>query len=128
MADYFYLRFYHKGQFVKNKYLCGKCTKIPLGVEVDTFSFSVLMEYVKDDLGYTEIGEIYVKKQGGGWKIVSSDADISEILQGILEGCLLDFYIDNVVDKAIEPAKQMQPHVIIRPRPNFNEGSYIPFS
>ena len=66
MAEYFYLRFYHKRQFVKNKYLCRKCINIPIAVEVDKFSFLVLMEYVKDDLGYCEIGGIYVKKQGQG--------------------------------------------------------------
>ena len=124
MADYFYLRFYHKGQFVKNKYLCRKCTKIPVGVDVDTFSFSVLMEYVKDDLGYTEIGGIYVKKQGGGWKLVSSDADVGELVEGLLDGCHLDFYIDTIMDKAIEPVKEMQPHVIMRPRTSFFEGNY----
>ena len=127
MAEYFYLRFYHKGQFVKNKYLCGKCMKIPVAVEVDRFSFSVLMEYVKDDVGYTEIGGIYVKKQGGGWKLVSSDADVGELVKGLLDGCHLDFYIDTVVDKAIEPVKQMQPHVIMRPRTSFFEGNYQKF-
>ena len=124
MAEYFYLRFYHKEQFVKNKYLCGKCIKIPVAVEVDRFSFSVLMEYVKDDVGYTEIGGIYVKKQGGGWKLVSSDADVGELVEGLLDGCHLDFYIDTIMDKAIEPVKEMQPHVIMRPRTSFFEGNY----
>ena len=101
--------------------------KIPVAVEVDRFSFSVLMEYVKDDVGYTEIGGIYVKKQGGGWKLVSSDADVGELVKGLLDGCHLDFYIDTVVDKAIEPVKQMQPHVIMRPRTSFFEGNYQKF-
>lgn len=91
-------------------------------MEPDRFSYSVLMEHVKDDVGYTEIGGVYVKKPGGGWKLLSNDVEVMELANGLKEGSMLDLYIDTIVDKAIEPAEQMQPHVIIRPRTSFFEG------
>lgn len=118
----FFLRFYHKGEFQKTKYSWGTCIKIAEPVENDKLSYSILMEHVKDDVGYTEIGGVYVKKGGGGWKILSNDADVTGLVQDLKDGSFLDLYIDTVVDKAIEPANQMQPHVIIRARSNYFEG------
>ncbi|KAL1823166.1 hypothetical protein ACET3Z_004987 [Daucus carota] len=74
------------------------------------------MEYVKDDLGYSEIGGIYTRKEG--WKLCSNDADLSEFDKLAKNGDYLDFYIDNMVDNKVQPLKQMQPHVVMRPRPN----------
>ncbi|KAL8094214.1 hypothetical protein AgCh_035917 [Apium graveolens] len=37
-------------------------------------------------------------------------------------GYFIDIYVDRVVDKAIDPASQTQPHVIVRPRTSFFEG------
>lgn len=124
MADkLFFLRFYHKGEFKKTKYSQGTCTKIPTPINADMFSYTALMEYVKDDVGYTEIGGVYVKKgDGSGWKLLSNDADLCGLVEGLKEGSFLDLYIDNVVDKAIEPAKKVQPHVIVRPRTTYFEG------
>ncbi|KAL8132402.1 hypothetical protein AgCh_008051 [Apium graveolens] len=65
MADYFLLRFHHKGQFLKTKYQGGICTKIPNVMEVDKFSFSLIMEHVMEDCKYSKIGGLYVKKAGG---------------------------------------------------------------
>lgn len=115
----FFLRFYHKGEFQKTKYSKGICTKIPTVIDSDLFSYSVLMEYVKE-VGYTEIGGVYVRK--GGWKLLSNDMDLVGLVEGVKDGYFLDLYIDNIVDKAIEPTKQMQPHVIIRPRTSYFEG------
>lgn len=126
MADIFFqLRLHHKGQFLKTKYQCGTCIKIPDVMESDRFSYSVIMEYVKDVAGYTEIGGIYAKKVGGGWRLISNDADVTDLVNGLKEGSTLDLYIDTVVDKAIEPVKQLQPHVQIRPRTSFFEGNIL---
>lgn len=119
---HFFLRFYHKGQFLKTKYHSGTCIKIPDVMEPDRFSYSVIMEYVKEAAGYAEIGGVYVKKAGGGWKLVSNDAEACELGNGLKDGSMLDLYIDTVVDKAIQPVKQLQPHVIVRPRTSFFEG------
>ena len=119
---HYFLRFYHKGEFQKTKYSCGTCTKITKAVDADRLSYSVLMEHVKEDAGYTEIGGVYVKKGGGGWKIISNDADLNEYAKGQKDGAFLDLYIDNVIDKSIEPAKEMQPHVIVRPRTKYFTG------
>ncbi|KAL8121437.1 hypothetical protein AgCh_018240 [Apium graveolens] len=70
------------------------------------------MEYVKDNLGYSEIGGIYVKKQSGGWKLIATDAEAISLGEGMKNGYFLYLYVDTVVNKAIEPASQAQPHVI----------------
>lgn len=119
---YFFLRFHYKGQFQKTKYSNGTCTKITEPADSDRFSFSVLMEHVKDDVGYTEFGGIYVKKEEGGWKLLLTDKDVTDLVTNLKEGSFLDIYIDTVVDKSIEPTNQIQPHVIIRPRTRYFEG------
>ena len=126
MAEYFFLRFHHKGQFTKTKLLGATCTNIPTAMEADTFSFSVIMEHVLEDCKYTEIGGLYVKKSGGGWRLISNDAEANELLKGLTDGAYLDLYIDTTIDQAIEPSKQMQPHVITRPRTSFFEGKMQP--
>lgn len=117
-----HLRFYHQGEFQSTRYAGGKETVI-MNVDPDRFSYTVLMEHVKDDLGYSEIGGIYVSKgQLGGWKLVSSDADLSPLAGKVKNGDHINFYIDHVVDNNIEPIKQMQPHVVIRPRQDLFAG------
>ena len=61
------------------------------------------MEYVKDELGYTEIGGVYKKKFEGVWKLLLTDKDVVDAVKGVQNGSLLDLYIDNVIDKSIEP-------------------------
>ncbi|KAK1352558.1 hypothetical protein POM88_053255 [Heracleum sosnowskyi] len=123
MVDkHIFIRFYHQGEFQKTKYSCGTCTKIPEPADADRLSLSEIMEHVKNDVGYTEIGGVYVKKGGCGWKIVNTDADMTGLVDRLTDGSSLDLYIDTVVDKAIEPANQIQPHVIIRPRTQYFEG------
>ncbi|KAL8155631.1 hypothetical protein AgCh_000866 [Apium graveolens] len=80
------------------------------------------MEYVKDNLGYSEIGGVYVKKQSGGCQLIDTDAKAISLGEGMKNGSFLDLCIDTVVDKAIEPASQTQPHVIVRPRKRSFEG------
>ncbi|XP_065870008.1 uncharacterized protein [Euphorbia lathyris] len=114
----FGIRFHHKGEFLKTKYSGGICTKISNSVDADRFSYTVLMEHVKDDVGYTEIGGIYVNKgKMGGWKLVADDKDLGDFIRGFGGGDFLEFYIDNIIDNGIEPLMQMQPYVVIRPRP-----------
>ncbi|KAL6530264.1 hypothetical protein OROHE_014617 [Orobanche hederae] len=94
-----HIRFHHKGKFMKSGFVGGQETTVT-DVELDRFSYSVLMEHVKEDLKYTEIGGVYYPIKGNMTK----------------NGDWVDLYVDNVVDKRIGPFKQMQPHVIIRPR------------
>ena len=54
------LRFYTMGKFQNSEYIGGEETVI-MNIDPDLFSYTVVMEHVKDDLGYTEIGGIYMK-------------------------------------------------------------------
>ena len=84
------------------------------------------MEFVKDDLQYSETGGIYVSKgKQCGWKLLTNDADLSSLTAGVKHGDRVDFYLDNVVDHSIEPVNQMQPHVTIRPRQDIFAGNYL---
>ncbi|KAL1818366.1 hypothetical protein ACET3Z_013235 [Daucus carota] len=40
------------------------------------------MEYVKDELRYTEIGGVYEKKFEGGWKLLLTDKDVVDAVKG----------------------------------------------
>ncbi|KAL1803275.1 hypothetical protein ACET3Z_031922 [Daucus carota] len=102
------IRLHHNGQFMKTKYVGDKCETYD--VERDYFSYSVLMEFVKE-LKYDEIGGVYTKLRG--WKLVTDDKGVTDATNGRAE---IDFYIDNNVDPDVPPMKQMQPHVIIRPK------------
>lgn len=116
------VRLYYQGEFKKTVYVGGE-TLLVNRVEVDTFSYTVLMEYVKDYLHYTEIGGIYISKgRGGGWELMTKDAEVIALTNDCIDGEEIKFYIDNTVDKEIEPMIQMQPHVIIRPRKNLIQG------
>ncbi|KAL8154564.1 hypothetical protein AgCh_000074 [Apium graveolens] len=98
------LRFFYLGKFQNSEYIGGKDGLIA-GVKPDRFSYTVLMEHVKDDLKYSEIGGIYIKSdEVGGWKMVSRDKYLPLLDKD------MDFYVDNVVDPKIEPLQQMQPH------------------
>ncbi|KAL6574731.1 hypothetical protein OROMI_012016 [Orobanche minor] len=107
------IRLHHSGQFLTNKYSGGDYDLF--NEDPDTFSYSVLMEFVKQ-MKMDEIGGVYVPKgKKGGWKLVYDDRILSEYIQGKSE---VDFYIDSIVDKTIPVLKQMQPWVIVRPRPS----------
>ncbi|KAL1802906.1 hypothetical protein ACET3Z_031553 [Daucus carota] len=69
------------------------------------------MEFVRDYLHYTEIGGVYSKMTKGGWQLISNDKDLMDIVAGCKHGEQIDLYVDNTVDKDIEPLNQMQPHV-----------------
>lgn len=116
----FILRFHHMGKFQNGQYVGGKETLI-MNVDPDLFSFSVLMEHIKDDLKYTEVGGIYKRSDNEEeeWKLVVNDGDV---VKDTKNADNMDFYIDNVIDTKCEPLQQMQPHVVIRPRPNVFEG------
>ena len=125
MDTYIHLRFYHQGEFQTNRYVGGNETDVQ-AVELDRFSYTVLMEYVKDDLKYSEIGGVYVSKgKQGGWRLLENDKDLSAFTVGVKDGDYLHFYVDNVIDNNIKSIKQMQPHVIVRPRHDLFAGIYI---
>ncbi|KAL6564972.1 hypothetical protein OROMI_016422 [Orobanche minor] len=73
------------------------------------------MELVKS-LHYTEIGGVYIKEEFT-WKLLIDDKDLFQYIGKVASGATLDFYLDNTIDKDIEPMNQMQPHVVVRPRP-----------
>lgn len=118
------IRFYHAGEFQKTKYVGGK-RLIKTRVNVDTFSYPVLMEFVHDYLDYTEIGGVYIPKEKGGWQLVSNDKELMPIFEGCDDGGEVDLYIDNTIDRDIEPLNQVQPHVIVRPRNTLVQGTCI---
>lgn len=115
---------YNRERIHKNKIRRGTCTELTELVDADRFSYTVLMEYVKGDLGYSEIGGVYINRVPQGWKLVDNDGDLNEYIQ-TSNGITLVFYLDDVVDKSIEQVSQMQPRVIVRPRTNFFEGNNI---
>ena len=105
------LTFYHNEEFTKDKFLGGTCFNLSELIDADKFSYLVLMEYVVDKLKYTEISRVYVKKVPTGWKLIANDCDLIEYTKTV-EGDNLYFYVDNVVDKSIEPMAQMQPNIL----------------
>ena len=86
--DSFHVRIYQKDQFQNNSYVGGDLAIFKY-VERDRWSYTVLMEYVKDDLGYSEIGEIYTNKEG--WKLCGNDADLNEHDKGVKKSGLPGF-------------------------------------
>lgn len=58
MEKLIHIRFHHQGEFQSTQYAGGIETVI-WGVDIERFSYTVLMEHVKDDLEYSEIGGIY---------------------------------------------------------------------
>lgn len=121
MSAFFHITLHHQGEFQRTRYAGGKEFHVR-GVDPDIFFYTVLLEHVKDDLKYSEIGGIYVKDKLGDWKLVKNDSDLFTLVGEIKSGDHIHFYMDNIVDNNIEPMKQMQPHVVIRPRPNILEG------
>ncbi|KAL6518137.1 hypothetical protein OROMI_033838 [Orobanche minor] len=105
---------HHNGEFGENKYIGGSTATVG-DMDLDRFSYSVLMEWVKE-LGYAEIGGVYVRNEKG-WQLVAKDVDICVcVMTG--QTSEFDFFIECDVDKGIEPMKQMQPHVTVRPKKN----------
>lgn len=118
------IRLHYDGEFQRTSYVGGKSFLVRR-VDMDCFSYTVLMEFVKDYLHYTEIGGVYISKgKRGGWQLVVDDKGVNEYVGGC-KNEEIDFYIDNTVDKDIAPIIQMQPHVIIRPRNNIIQGIYV---
>ncbi|KAL8134557.1 hypothetical protein AgCh_009539 [Apium graveolens] len=110
------------GRISKKRYAGGK-EFLVRGVDPDKFSYTVLLEHVKDDHHYSVIGGIYIQDKLGDWKLVTNDSDMFTLIGEVSSGDHIQFYMDNIVDNKIEPVKQMQPHVIMRPRHNILEGT-----
>lgn len=119
------LRFFYEGVFRKTTYSGGQHLLVNR-LDVDEVSYTVLMEYVMEYLHYTEIGGVYVWNEiSRGWKLVKDDADLMELVNGCENNGEIPLYVDNFVDKEIEPLIQGQPHVVIRPRKNLVQGINI---
>lgn len=114
------INLHHGGIFKKTTYYGGK-RFIVNKVDSAELSFTVVMEYVKEYLKLSEIGGVYTKAVGG-WKLLSRDKELFDIINGLGNQDDVDLYVDTVVDPEVEPADHMQPHVIIRPRKNIIQG------
>ncbi|KAL8097245.1 hypothetical protein AgCh_030391 [Apium graveolens] len=77
-GDFMTFNLHHKGEFHKNKYAGGTVNTVK-DFEFDVFSYSELMEWV-NQLGYKEIGGIYVQKEenSNGWELITDDAALNE--------------------------------------------------
>ncbi|XP_063942346.1 uncharacterized protein LOC135150128 [Daucus carota subsp. sativus] len=107
-------RLHHKGYFTKDKYVGGEEVIYDVH-DLDLFSYSVLMEWVLE-IGYKEIGGVYMRaEEKNKWALLCNDADINEVIL-TTDSSSLDLYIDCDVDSSVKPVKQMQPHVIVRPK------------
>ena len=125
MEKIIHLRFHHQGKFKSTGYVGGTETCV-YDVETEIFSYTVLMEHVKDDLKYSEIGGVYAStKKLGDWKMLASDSELTGLVDQTNSSEFIDFYIDNVIDMSVDPIKKMQPHVVIRPRPNLVAGTIL---
>ena len=124
MEKIIHLRFHHQGEFQKSTRYAGGTETVVYGVDTEKFSYAVLMEHVKDDLQYSKIGVIYVMAENSGdWKLVTSDLDLNRVVDQTKSNDHIDFYSDNVIDMSVHPIKKMQPHVVMRPRPNLVAGT-----
>ncbi|KAK1379796.1 hypothetical protein POM88_026540 [Heracleum sosnowskyi] len=85
------------------------------------FSFmdKVMIENIKDHLKYTEIGGVYTwEEKSCVWKLLKTDADFFELVNACKHGGEIALYVDNVVDKTMEPMWPGVPFVVQRPRKN----------
>ncbi|KAL6569227.1 hypothetical protein OROHE_003508 [Orobanche hederae] len=116
------LRYNYDGVFKKTCYSGGKKLIMDL-LEVDEISYTVALENVKDFLNYTEIGGLYVwKEKSRGWKLMTCDVDLLELVDACENGGEIELFVDTVVDKEIELLKPGVPFVIVQPRKNIVEG------
>lgn len=119
------LRYNYGGVFKKTCYSGGKHL-IMNRLEIDEMSYTVALEYVKDHLKLTEIGGLYAwNEKPRGWKLMTCDADLFELLDACEDGGDVELFVDDVVDKESEPLKPGVPFVIVRPRKNILEGIII---
>ena len=78
MDELINIRLQHGGQFRRACYVGGE-SFVVTKYDVDRFSYSVLMDFVKDCLHYTEIGGVYINKgTRGGWQLILNDKDVNE--------------------------------------------------
>ncbi|KAL8155783.1 hypothetical protein AgCh_000986 [Apium graveolens] len=75
------VRLHHEGKFKKTSYVGGKHF-IVIGLDVESFSYSMLMELVKDNLHFTEIGGIYANRgRKDGWQLLSNDKQVTTLVE-----------------------------------------------
>ncbi|KAL8131414.1 hypothetical protein AgCh_007374 [Apium graveolens] len=66
---------------------------------------------------FCKIGGVYTIDDTG-WKLLTRDKELLEIVDGCENDGEIQLYVDTVVDKEVEPSVEMQPWVIVRPRKN----------
>ncbi|XP_063940857.1 uncharacterized protein LOC135149316 [Daucus carota subsp. sativus] len=115
------IRLNYDGIFKKDSYAGGKSFAVSK-LDTEEFSYSVLMEFVKDYLHLTEIGGIYMGDDSG-WKLLTNDKELLKLVDGCENEGEIVLYVDTVVEREIEPSVQMQPWVIVRPRPDITQGT-----
>ncbi|KAK1348226.1 hypothetical protein POM88_054984 [Heracleum sosnowskyi] len=112
------LRYFYEGVFSKTRYLGGR-TFLVCRETVDLLSYTVMIENIKDHLKYTEIGGVYTwEEKSCVWKLLKTDADFFELVNACKHGGEIALYVDNVVDKTMEPMWPGVPFVVQRPRKN----------
>ncbi|CAH9078378.1 unnamed protein product [Cuscuta europaea] len=123
----FSLNFITGGTFLKTKYSGGYHRKVKDAIDMEIFSYGVLMEYVKEDCLFEEIGGVYVPNLNRfGWKPLTNDSDVLNYVLAREKDDVIHFWIDHVADEEIPPMDQNQPHVIVRPRKCILTGSNNP--
>lgn len=120
------VRLHYDGILKTSTYYGGKTIGVN-AVDSAEFSYTVLMEYVKDYLHLSEIGGVYIQDDGAGWKLLTRDKELIDLVNGCENEEEIHLFVDTIIDKEIEPTAQMQPHVIIRPRKDIVEGIQIYF-
>lgn len=116
------LRYFYEGEFHKNTYVGGK-TILVHRRSVDVLSLSVMLEYIKELLNFTEIGGVYMwNAKRRGWKLMVTDADFFELIDSCEDDGEVNLYVDNVVDKNLEPLWPGCPFIVQRPRKNIVAG------
>lgn len=53
---------------------------------------------------------------------MGNDVELDAVGDKVKSGNHVDFYVNTVVDSTTEPLKQLQPHIVIRPRKNIISG------
>ncbi|KAL8107028.1 hypothetical protein AgCh_023727 [Apium graveolens] len=114
-GDFMTFHLHCKGEFHKHKYGDGLINTVK-DFELDVFSYLELMEWI-NQLGYKEFGGIYVRKEenNDGWELITDDAVLNEYTIKS-KASKLDLFINCDVDNNVPTMRQMQPHVIVRPK------------
>ncbi|KAL1826385.1 hypothetical protein ACET3Z_004797 [Daucus carota] len=94
---------HYDGIFRRSGFSPGKTLPVAK-VPTEEFSYSVLMEYVKDYLHLTEIGGVYTR-DGNSWRLLTKDKELLELVDRCENDGEMDLYVDTVVPAQTTPTK-----------------------